>query len=121
MHLNKLLSALAAGVLTLVLASNALAQAAPPQKSSPSGQKDAQEYSLKGKIAYQPGEGGYFIQRHDNSREVYIIANQNPEVLAPLAQSGRIVTIEGSNMGDILTIHKIDGQPYTGKQKPVFK
>jgi hypothetical protein len=74
--------------------------------------------TIKGKILKDKSMGGYYIR---GVTEVYIIANQNPKVLEPLVKSGKTVTIIAKPNGDILTIEKLNGKKYQGKQAPVFK
>jgi hypothetical protein len=74
--------------------------------------------TIQGKILKDKSMGGYYIR---GVTEVYIIANQNPKVMEPLVKSGKTITIVAKPNGDIMTIEKLDGKPYTGKQEPVFK
>jgi hypothetical protein len=74
--------------------------------------------TVQGTIKNLPSMGGYYIRSRG---EVYAIANQNPQVLEELAQSGRTVNIEARSQGDLLTIETIDGQGYVGSQVPGTK
>lgn len=85
---------------------------------APAPRQQLQQMTVQGTINKDPSMGGYYIR---GVTEVFIIANQNPAVLEPLVKSGKSVTIIAKPNGDILTIEKLDGKPYTGTQEPVFK
>ncbi len=108
--------------LTIFPAGPGLAQGPGTKETSPAPQapQTLQKIIVQGKIAYMEAMGGYYIQG-EKPHEVFTIANQNPKVLGRLAKSGKSVTIEARPMGDLLTIEKLDGKKYQGKQEPVFK
>jgi hypothetical protein len=120
MRFRRLLTVLAAGVLATALASaGALAQAAPQGnapvvKPRPRGLK----VTLQVKVKNLKVMGGYYVK---GTTEVYKIANQNPEILGPLAKSGETVTIEARARGDLLTIETINSKKYQGKPQPASK
>jgi hypothetical protein len=122
MKLTKILLSLSASLLAAILLSGAgLAQGTGPgQAPAPQVRQGTPKITVIGKIAYLEAEGGYYIQG-EKPHELFIIANQDPNILGKLAQTGETVTIEARTMGDILTIETINGKPYQGSQKPVFK
>jgi hypothetical protein len=76
--------------------------------------------TIKGKIAYLQAEGGYYVQG-DSPKEIYIITNQNPKVLAKM--KGKTVTITAQLVADsdYIFITGINGNNYQGTKEPVFK
>jgi hypothetical protein len=88
------------------------------EKAKAPAKAPLKQMTLQGTINKDKSMGGYYIR---GVTEVFIIANQNPEVLDPLVKSGKSVTIVAKPNGDLLTIEKLDGKPYSGKQEPKFK
>ena len=81
--------------------------------------KKVSQVTVKGKIVYSTTMKRYVIRGRG---EMYGIANQNSEVLDPLAKGKQTVTVEGHTMGvDFLFIEKIDGAPYQGEKGPELK
>lgn len=119
MQVKKLLAILAAGALSVALATGAMAQT-PPKAGGSKAQvrRTLQQITVKGKLNYLKVMGGYYIR---SKPEVYKIANQNPKVLADLVKSGKMLTIVGKPHGDLLEITSIDGKPYQGVTKPKSK
>jgi hypothetical protein len=86
---------------------------------APAKEKAPVTMTVKGKIVYSQTVRGYVIRTRG---EVYGIVNPNPEVLKPLAKSGKTVTIEGGTMvGDSLAIERIDGKEYRGGKGTIAK
>jgi hypothetical protein len=114
MRLRRLLAVLAAGTLVTTFASaGALAQAAPQGKEPVVKPRPVGlQVTLQARVKNLKVMGGYYLQ---GITEVYKIANQNPEVLEPLAKSGESVTIEARARGDLLTIETLNGKKYQGK------
>jgi len=118
---KKMIALLVAGALGLALAAGAGAQAPPPPPKTvpaPKVRQPLQQLTVEGKIRYMKAMGGYYIR---GKTEVYIIANQNPQVLDALVKSGKAVTIVAKPSGDILKIISIDGKPYRGTEQPALK
>jgi hypothetical protein len=116
MHAKKLLTILAAAVLSLALATGAAGQAPPKEGASkPQGRQPLQSITVEGKVKLRADKGGYYIR---GKVEVFRITNPHDKVLAALAQSGKSVTIVAKPHGDYLEIITIDGKPYPGVEKP---
>jgi hypothetical protein len=99
----------------------ALGQGKAPGTAAQPPQREAKKITITGKIDHLDSMGGYFIQGQ-KPPEVFIILNQNPQVLGKLVKSGQVVKIEAKvEQGDNIYIEQIDGKPYQGKQKPLFK
>ena len=100
----------------------ALGQEKAPGKTVPQPPaREVKKITITGKIDNLDSMGGYFVQGQ-KPPEVFIILNQNPQVLGQLAKSGQVVKIEAKvKQGDNILIEQIDGKPYQGNQKPVFK
>ena len=119
MLIQRVITTFAVAVLGLTLVAGAAAQVPAGGKGSASQMRQPLKLIIvKGKIKHLSSMGGYYLA---GTPEVYLIANQNPKVLGDLEKSGNTVTIEAKPNGDLLTIEKIDGKPYQGTQKPVFK
>lgn len=100
----------------------ALGQEKAPGTTAPQPpSREAKQITITGKIDHLDSMGGYFIQGQ-KPPEVFIILNQNPAILGKLAKSGQVVKIAAKvQQGDNILIEQIDGKPYQGEQKPVFK
>ena len=120
MKSKKLLRLVVAGVLVgaLVGVSNlALGQQSGGSSAVSQGQL-GKKMTVKGRIKLKMSGGGYYIRSRPES---YNIANQNPEILAPLAKSAEMVTIEAFSSGDLLTIDTINGKKYQNPPQPPSK
>jgi hypothetical protein len=117
---RRLLMLLAAGVLAgILVVSGVQAQEATTEKSpAPQSRVAGLKITVQGKIKNMKVMGGYYLY---GAGEVYKIANQNPEVLAPLSQSGESVTVEAHARGDLLTIDKLNGKKYQVKPPAAVK
>jgi hypothetical protein len=116
MKVRKLIAGLAAGFLAGVLITGAMAQEAPVGKTAVSkAARTGRKITLQAKVKHLDVMGGYYLRGRS---EIYKIANQNPEILEPLAKSGESVTIEAFARGDLLTIQTLNGKKYQKKGQP---
>lgn len=117
-HIYKLVLTLCIMMVFVISPGEPLVRAADDQPAHLPAVKSLPKMVVKGKIKNMSIMGGYYIASRG---EVYKIANQNPQVLQELTESGRIVIIEARSQGDLLTIETIDGQSYVGGQAPTSK
>jgi len=117
MNLKKFIGIILTLSIVALVACSGIAQT--PQGQAPEGKApESSTIFVVGKIEYLQSEGGYFIRGDHPYGKIFRIANQNPEVLEPLLQSGdKHVNIEGrlTPGTNILFIKKIWGKAYLGK------
>jgi hypothetical protein len=120
MRSKKIVSSFLSLVFLLVLAGAAAALEPYPVTGSGGEKKAIKKITVKGKVDYQKGLGGFLINGEAPSGK-FIIVNPNPGLLEELKKKGKTVLIEGYlTVGvDHLFIEKIDGKPYpVGKGGP---
>ena len=114
---KKIIGLLLSMMFLLALAGNGAAREPYPVGGSGGEKKAIKKITVKGKVNYQKGLGGFFINGEDPFGE-FMIVNPNPGLLEELKKEGKTILIEGHlTMGaDYLFIEKIDGKPYPGKK-----
>ncbi len=94
------------------LTTPALCQGAGKQPSNPS---EAPAVTLKGKVVLDQRTHNYMFYQEEPPYSEFFIMNENVAELKTLAESQKIVTVEGSmpRGADSLLIDKIDGKTFS--------
>jgi hypothetical protein len=114
---KKVLSYLVLSMLAVFLLGNlVLAQVSAKDQPAPASPTGGPQTTIQGKILFMKSSGGYIVISQ-SPHEEYKIINENPKVLAELAQKGKPVTIEGRlpRGAYLLFIEKINGNKYQGE------
>jgi hypothetical protein len=95
-----------------------LCQGAGKQPSGPASPSEALAVTVKGKIVYDQRSHNYMFFQEDSPYSEFFIMNDNIDDLKALAESRKIIMVEGSmpRGADSLLIDKIDGKKF-GKGK----
>ena len=112
---KKIVGLLLSMMFLLALAGNGAARERYPAGGSGGDKKASKKITIKGKVDFQKGLGGFYIKGEEPFGE-FIIVNAKPGLLEELKKKGKTILIEGYlTMGaDHLFIEKIDGKPYPG-------